>query len=71
MKPVLVTKQKIQDVYNLKQSNKLILYSSGDKKVKSIDPNSRNYILINKANDDIEPTQPIIKPIQLNLSLKP
>lgn len=55
--------KKLHDIYNVRHSNKLILYASGDKKVSSIEPESRNYILVNKANDDIEPTQPIIRPI--------
>ena len=50
LKPVLISKQKVQEIYNYKPSNnKMILYQSGDKKVKSIDPHSRNYILINSG----------------------
>ena len=58
-KPSLIGKSKISDIYNIKQTNKLILYQSGDKRVKAVDPLSRNYILVNSAkvnaDDDFEP----------------
>lgn len=53
--------KKIQDIYNSRQNNKLILYASGDKKINILD---------NHCRDDIEPTQPIIWPIQLSLNTK-